>query len=120
MISRILVRRDVLFERWRDYRRIIRDRIERKHVAQKPQESNMVIPLEAIDRSRGFVGKIDVRRFEFVLQDALKIDELIGVWRIPSRTTAQCRVLVGNLENALVDSFSVFLHVDLAYRLASR
>src|SRR5689334_12228366 len=77
LIASILVRGYVIFKRAADERLVIRDGIERKHVPQKPEKADVVIPLQSVHRPRGFVRKADVGRLKLILQDALQVDQLL-------------------------------------------
>ena len=75
----------MLFERACDDGRIVRDRVERKHVPQEAEKADMVVPLQAVNGAGGLVGKIDVGRLEFVVKDALKVDQLVARRRLAPR-----------------------------------
>ena len=51
--------------------------------------------------------------FEFVLEDALKVDQLIGGRRTSLANRTQSGMLFCNLENALVDALPIFFNVHL-------
>ena len=47
------------------------------------------------------------------MKDALKVNQLVGCRRTPVAHSAERRVFVGDTQNALINPFSVLLHVHL-------